>query len=142
MSTTNQNFHCPPSGSASAVLDQAKWMYMCGKKDWKEFDTALQAQLEARYSSGGNKFSYTLGNELYDADFMKWKQVKRSDPTKVRNIKREIVSGQNNAIFKAKNSLRWLNLTEIMNYEVTFAFHHVLKSFLCLLVFIIVWSFI
>ncbi|XP_059472288.1 uncharacterized protein LOC132194801 [Neocloeon triangulifer] len=130
-------------------LDQVKWMYMCGNKDWKEFDPALQAQLEACYASGGNKFSYTLKNDQYDADFMKWKQVKRSDPTKVRNIKREVVKKQSyspqatsNSSAPVTSSTRSstssaLSLSEILNCEVTLAVHHLLKLFVLLIAFII-----
>ncbi|XP_065342190.1 uncharacterized protein LOC135940962 [Cloeon dipterum] len=71
-----------------------KWFYAGNKDTWYPFEPRTQAFLESKKQANAQKCKLTINNELYDIDLEKMKQTKRSDPTRVRKIKREISPSQ------------------------------------------------
>nr|XP_026499199.1 E3 ubiquitin-protein ligase rnf146 [Vanessa tameamea] len=82
--------------------EKYQWYYE-GRNGWWKYDERSNMDLENTYSSGETECLLLLAGTIYCVDFHNMIQIRRSDPTKRRKVKRDIPTLPSKGIAGIKN---------------------------------------
>ncbi|XP_026730675.1 E3 ubiquitin-protein ligase rnf146 isoform X2 [Trichoplusia ni] len=79
---------CEEQGNTNSTQEVYQWFYE-GRNGWWKYDERSNSELEAAYSSGEADCTLLLAGTLYNIDFQSMTQVRRSDQTRRRRVRRD-----------------------------------------------------
>ncbi|GIY05339.1 e3 ubiquitin-protein ligase RNF146-B [Caerostris extrusa] len=74
-----------------------QWFYE-GRNGWWQYDDRTSSEIEAAYKKGEPQCEVLIAGFLYVIDFQKNIQVRRCDPHRKRNIKRDLITIQKKGV--------------------------------------------
>ncbi|KAM3966218.1 ring finger protein 146 [Aphomia sociella] len=74
--------------STQPVTGEYQWFYE-GRNGWWKYDERSNSELETAFSDGETECTLLIAGALYNIDFQNMVQVRRSDPTRRRLVRRD-----------------------------------------------------
>lgn len=84
-------------GSASSTCEKYAWFYE-GRNGWWQYDVRTNHEIEEGYRSKKRSFELLIAGYMYIIDLDNMLQIRRSDPSRRRRIKRDLVTAPKKGI--------------------------------------------
>ncbi|GFS72702.1 e3 ubiquitin-protein ligase RNF146-B [Nephila pilipes] len=92
----NPNLIAAPQTSV-AFEGSYQWFY-AGRNGWWQYDDRTSSEIEAAYKKGEQQCEVLIAGFLYIIDFQKNLQIRRCDPYRKRQIKRDLITIQKKGV--------------------------------------------
>ncbi|RVE41972.1 hypothetical protein evm_013381 [Chilo suppressalis] len=79
----------PQQSTIGTISEDYQWYYE-GRNGWWKYDERSNDELEMAFNAGEANCSLLLAGALYSVDFQSMIQVRRSDPTRRRHVRRDV----------------------------------------------------